>query len=324
MDLQKISLEPLKGRRIAILGYGNQGRAHALNLRDSGLEVLVGGRPGKSLDQASKEGFSPLSYAEAARQADIVMFLLSDPVIGTVYQEVKPHLLGFKAAGFAHGFAYHYGQLEPLAPCAHFLVGPKGAGAILRRKFEAGSGLPGVFAIGKNATEKTKELVLAYAKGIGVAHSILLETSFQEETECDLFGEQVVLCGGIPQLMEAAYETLVKNGLSPEMAFFECCYEAKLILDLWLTHGPRGMADKISPTAFFGGMTRGKRLVTPELKAEMERIFSEIRRGDFARDWLCEVKNNAPLLQDEKARLENSPIELTYRKLSEEGLKLES
>jgi len=324
MNLQTVSLDPLNGRRVAILGYGNQGRAHALNLRDSKVDVCVGARPGKSWDLAQRDGFIPCSYAEAASSADIVMLLLSDPVIGEVYGAIREHLTAGKAVGFAHGFAYHYGQLEPLAECAHFLVSPKGAGAILRKNFEKGGGLPGVYALGKNATDEFKPRVLAYAKGIGVASSVLIETTFKEETECDLFGEQAVLCGGILKLMEGAFETLVEQGMKPDMAFFESCYEAKLILDLWVAHGPAGMADRISPTAFYGGTTRGRRLIDADAKREMGRIFQEIRRGDFAKEWMTEVRRGMPTLRDERNRLAESALEKAYQDLKGQGLKGDS
>lgn len=323
MDLQQISLAPLQALTVAVLGYGNQGRAQALNLRDSGVRVLVGGRPGKSLDLAKAEGFTILGNAEAARLADIIMLLLPDQTIGQIYGEIRGELTTKKAVGFAHGFAYHFRQLGSLAPCAHFLVGPKGAGAILRKKFEQGGGLPGVFALGENATDQTRQWALAYAKAIGVATSVLIETTFQQETESDLFGEQSVLCGGIQQLMETAFETLVEQGIAPEMAFFESCYEAKLILDLWVAHGPSGMAAKISPTAFYGGTTRGKRLVGEATKREMTRIFQEIRSGEFAREWLDEVRNGTPRLAAERARLNDSLLEKTYRQLTRDGLRPE-
>lgn len=317
MELEKISLSPLQGRRVAVLGYGNQGRAHALNLRDSGVSVLVGCRPGAGFQAASRDGFSPTSFAEAVGISDIVMFLLPDQVIPSVYGAVTPLLsAGSKTVGFAHGFAYHFGFLELLPSCAYFLVSPKGAGAILRSQFEKGDGLPGVFAIGQGARPETRDLCLAYARAIGVAKTILLETTFQEETECDLFGEQAVLCGGILQLMESAATVLVENGHTPEMAFFECCYEARLILDLWLKYGPAGMASRISPTAFFGGLTRGQRIVREETKAELRAMFREIRSGAFAKEWMAEVDAGMPRLAVEKKRLAESMLEAAFQKLS--------
>jgi len=323
MDLQQISLTPLRGLTVAVLGYGNQGRAQALNLRDSGVNVVVGGRPGKSLSLAKEDKFTILDNAGAARAADIIMLLLPDQTIGEVYQSLKAELTAKKAVGFAHGFAYHFKQLGELALCGHFLVGPKGAGAILRKKFEKGGGLPGVFALGENATDQTRQWALAYAKGIGVATSVLIETTFQQETESDLFGEQAVLCGGIMRLMENAFGTLVENGISPEMAFFESCYEAKLILDLWVAHGPAGMAAKISPTAFYGGTTRGERLIGDSSKREMAKIFQEIRSGDFATEWLAEVRKGTPRLTAERQRLAASQLEKTYEQLTRDGLRPE-
>lgn len=316
MTLQEISLAPLRKKTVAVLGYGNQGRAHALNLRDSGIPTLVGARNGGGADKAKEDGFSVLSFAEAAAAADLVMFLLPDQVIPGVYGAVAaaPGLKG-KLVGFAHGFAYHFGFIEKVKGCDYFLAGPKGAGAILRANFEKGSGLPGVFALSEGAGEASRALCLAYAKAIGIASSVLLETSFQEETECDLFGEQAVLCGGILQLMENAFEILVENGHTREMAFFECCFEARTILELWMKYGPKGISEKISPTAFYGGLTRGKRLVTPAVRKEMENIFQEVRSGKFAKEWMKEVDAGTPLLAAERNRLAKASLEAAYQGL---------
>lgn len=316
MDLTKLSLAPLHGRTVAILGYGNQGRAHALNLRDSQVNVLVGARPGKGSDKAKADGFSPVTPEEAASRGDIVMFLLPDQIIPRVYSAVEETLnAGAKVIGFAHGFALHFGFLEIQPRCQYFLVGPKGAGAVLRDRFAAGGGLPGVFALGPNADQSTRSVALAYAKGIGVGGTFLLETTVGEETECDLFGEQAVLCGGLMELMKHASETLIKHGHSPEMAFFETCYEVQTIIELWLKHGPKGMGEAISPTAYFGGKTRGPRLIDQRTRDEMEKIFQEIRTGAFAKEWMKEVEAGAPRLKTWHEEDARSPLESVHAKV---------
>ncbi len=304
MDLKKLSF--------GILGYGNQGRAHALNLRDSGMTVRVGARPGKGWDLAVKDGFKPASFLEVASSCDAVVFLLPDLVSPEVHRELLPVLKKTpKYIGFAHGFAYTYKLIERLDNCSYFLVGPKGAGAILRDNFVKGGGLPAVYAFTGNA----KELALGYAKAIGCAGNYLLETTFEEETYCDLFGEQTVLCGGIMQLMESAFNTLVKNGMKPEMAFFECCYEARMITELWMKFGPNGFAENISPTAFFGGLTRGQSLINEEAKQKMQTMFDEVKSGKFAEEFKKEFDSGSPRLVAEKKRLKESLVEKTYQNI---------
>jgi ketol-acid reductoisomerase len=244
-----------------------------------------------------------------------LVLLLPDTSIPSVYAEISPLPDKIKYIGFAHGFAFHFGLIKPEPTRGYFLVGPKGAGALLRQNFESGGGLPGVFAIAPAEMPGLHDLCLSYAKAIGCASSVLVPTTFQEETECDLFGEQTVLCGGLMELMRAAFDTLVRNGHQPEMAFFECCFEARMILDLWLKYGPRGMAERISPTALYGGWTRGRRLVTEETRREMEKIFQEIRGGDFAREWLKAAQGDAIPLRAARKEFGQSPLQAMYEKL---------
>ena len=320
MDLNSISLQPIQAKTVAILGYGNQGRAQALNLRDSGVNVIVGARTGVGFDLAKKDGFNPASFESAISQSHIVMYLFPDHVIPKVYSETKHFLKKTEAVGFAHGFCYHFGWIEKLESCQYFLVGSKGAGAVLRDAFERGSGLPGVYALGKE-NKVLETLVQSYAKAIGLASHVLLKTTFQEETECDLFGEQVVLCGGLLELMESAFETLVQAGFNPEMAFLECCYEAKTIIELWMKYGPNGLTEKISPTAFYGGITRGKRIIDEKAKEEIKQLLREIQSGDFAKAWSEEVQTGEKLLKREKARIKNSSLEKTFQDLLQKKVK---
>jgi len=307
----------LFGKKIGILGYGNQGRAQALNLRDSGYSVLVGAREGRGYQQAVQDGFTPRSFRQVAQEVDILMFLLPDHVIPEQYGILKDCLMsGEKEVGFSHGYAIHFGGLEKFSKTGYFLVGPKGAGVILRDEFQKGKGLPGVFAVSSPRAE-TRQVAIEYAHGIGILKSALFETTFQEETECDLFGEQTVLCGGILDLMEAAFQTLVKKGHSPQMAFFECCYEAKRILDLWLQKGPSGLSSSISPTAFFGGITRGKRLINERTIQELEVIFDEIRSGRFSQEWELEVKNGFPVSRVRANSEKVSLLQKTYDSLKD-------
>lgn len=315
MDLNSISLEPIQTKTVAILGYGNQGRAQALNLRDSGVKVVVGARPGIGKELAKKDGFVPETFEAAIQASDVVMYLFPDQVIPLVYRETKKFLKKNQLIGFAHGFCYHFNGIEKIDYCHYFLVGSKGAGAVLRDAFERGSGLPGVYAMGKDNPE-VEVLVQSYSKAIGLTSHVLIKTTFQEETECDLFGEQVVLCGGLMELMESAFETLVKSGFNPEMAFLECCYEAKTILELWMKYGPHGLTEKISPTAFYGGLIQGRRIINESIKTEMMKVFQEIRSGEFARSWTNEVESGGKLLSKERDRIKNSLLEKTYQKLS--------
>ncbi len=317
MDLKHLSLDPIRSKKVAVLGYGNQGRAHALNLRDSGVSVVVGARQGAGRDQAKADGLDVTDVTVAIESADIVMFFFPDQVIPQVYKEVTPLLIKRpRPIGFAHGFALTFGLITKIAGCSYFLVGPKGAGALLRDNFVKGGGLPGVYAVEPDAAEGTEALAMSYAKAMGCASSVLLKTTFREETECDLFGEQAVLCGGFMQTMESAFQTLVEAGHTPEMAFFETCFEARMILELWMKYGPVGMANKISPTAFYGGLSRADRIVPPPVKDEMRKVFSEVRSGEFAKEWMAEVASGMPKLHAEKKRLADSLLQKTWEKLS--------
>jgi ketol-acid reductoisomerase len=302
----------LNQRKIAVLGYGNQGRAHALNLRDSGCQVVVGSRPGTGYEAALKDGFQPKPLQEAAQESQVLLFLLPDLVIPEVYQELSSLFSeGQREVGFCHGYAYHFGGIQIFSKTGYFLVGPKGAGVVLRQAYQTGKPLPGVFAVVSPRPE-TRELALAYAKAVGLSSQALIETTFQEETECDLFGEQVVLCGGILELMESAFQVLIEKGHTPEMAFFECCYEAKMILDVWMQQGPSGLSQKISPTAFFGGLTRGRRLIDQNTREKMRAMFDEIRTGQFSAEWKEEAQRGFPILEKRLQEQKNSRLQKTY------------
>lgn len=280
----------LKGKTIAIIGYGSQGHAHAQNLRDSGLEVIIGQRPGGANYELAKEhGFEPMSAADAAAKADIIMILLPDQVQGKVYNEdIKPNLKAGNCLFFAHGFNIHYGQIVPPADVDVMMVAPKGPGHLVRRVYTEGGGVPCLFAVHQDASGKAQDIALAYAKGIGGARSGVMETTFKEETETDLFGEQVVLCGGLTQLIQNGFETLVEAGYQPEIAYFECLHEVKLIVDLIYEGGLANMRHSISDTAEYGDFTRGPRIVNGETKKEMKKCLEEIQDGRFAKEFILE------------------------------------
>lgn len=315
-----ISLDIIRSQKVAILGYGNQGRAQALNLRDSGVQVTVGARSGVGHQLALKDGFHPVSFEQAIQSCQVIMYLFPDQVIPEIYRQTREHLNRQHTIGFAHGFCYHFKWIEPLQECHYFLVGSKGAGAVLRDAFERGSGLPGVYALSEE-NEPLENLVKSYAAAVGLTTHLLLKTTFQEETECDLFGEQSVLCGGLLELMESAFETLVSEGLTPEMAFLECCYEAKTIVELWIKNGPLGVTQKISPTAFYGGLSRGKRLIDDKTKQEMKAIFQEIRSGKFAQEWAQEVRDGEKSLHTERHRIANSLLQSTFCRMVDLGVR---
>lgn len=292
---QDINEGLLQGKTIAIVGYGSQGHAHAQNLKDSGFNVVVGVRPGKSFDQAKEDGLEVKTVAEAAEQADIIMILLPDERQKKVYdEEIKPALTAGKSLVFAHGFNVHFGQIVPPSDVDVFLVAPKGPGHLVRRTYEAGAGVPALFAVYQDVSGQAKDVALAYAKGIGSARAGVLETSFKEETETDLFGEQAVLCGGLTSLVKAGFETLVEAGYQPELAYFETMHELKLIVDLMYEGGMSGMRYSISDTAEWGDFVSGPRVVDADTKARMKDILTDIQEGKFAKGWIGENENGRP------------------------------
>ncbi|MEC4983975.1 MAG: ketol-acid reductoisomerase [Oscillatoria sp. PMC 1068.18] len=290
------NLDLLTGKTIAIIGYGSQGHAHALNLKDSGLNVIVGLYPGsKSTEKAEAAGLKVHTVAEAAKAADLIMILLPDEVQKTVYKnEIEPNLESGNILAFAHGFNIHFAQVVPPTDVDVIMVAPKGPGHLVRRTYEQGQGVPCLFAVSQDATGQARDRAMAYAKGIGGTRGGILETSFREETETDLFGEQAVLCGGLSALIKAGFETLVAAGYQPELAYFECLHEVKLIVDLIVEGGLAKMRDSISNTAEYGDYTRGPRVVTDETRAEMRKILQEIQSGQFAREFVLENQSGKP------------------------------
>jgi len=291
-------LKILKGRQVAVIGYGSQGHAQAQNLRDSGLKVIIGGIPDPSTEAAKKAGFQLLSVAEASKKADIVQVLIPDELQARVYREsIGPNLKKGAALGFSHGFNIHFRQILPPKDVDVFMVAPKGPGHLVRREYTEGRGVPALFAIEKDPSKKARKIALAYAKGIGATRAGVLETTFKEETETDLFGEQAVLCGGLTELLRAGFDTLVEAGYQPEIAYFECLHEMKLIIDLIYQGGISYMRYAISNTAEYGDLTRGKRIITGETRKEMKKILAEIQSGQFAREWILESQAGRPVFQ---------------------------
>jgi ketol-acid reductoisomerase len=286
----------LKGKHIAVIGYGSQGRGQSLNLRDSGLDVVIGLRPGKSWDAANKDGMKVMKVADAVKQADIVQILLPDEHQGAIFRtEILPNLKENQCLMFSHGFNIHFGQIVPPATVDVIMVAPKGPGFMVRRQYEEGNGVPALIAVHQDHTGKAHKIALAYAKGIGATRAVVLETSFREETETDLFGEQAVLCGGCTSLVKAGFETLVNAGYEPEMAYLEVCHELKLIVDLIYEGGLTNMRQYISNTAQYGDLTRGPRVIGPEAYEAMQEILEEIQSGKFAREWMLENMVNRPM-----------------------------
>lgn len=308
--------ELMKGKTVAVVGYGSQGHAHALNLRDSGHQVVVGLREGKSWSQAETDGFRVLSVKDACEAADIVMVLLPDESQPSVYEnEIRPFLTAGKALAFAHGFNVHFHQVVPPEDVDVFLVAPKGPGHLVRRTFADGAGVPALIGVHQNVTGQAKELALAYAKGIGSARAGVLETDFQEETETDLFGEQAVLCGGLTSLVKAGFETLVEAGYQQEVAYFECMHELKLIVDLMYEQGLEGMRYSISDTAQWGDFVSGPKVINSETKTRMKDVLTDIQSGEFAKGWVLENQANRPVFNTIANREKHHPIEVVGKEL---------
>ncbi len=290
-------LKLIKNKTIAIIGYGSQGHAHARNLHDSGIKVVVGLRKESAFwKRAQKDGLKVMTVPEAAQAADIIMILIPDDKQRAMYMnDIAPHLKKGDAIAFGHGFNIHFGQVVPPDTVDVFMVAPKGPGHLVRRTYEQGAGVPCLMAIYQDISKNAQKVALAYAKGIGGTRAGVLETSFKEETETDLFGEQAVLCGGVTELIRAGFDTLVEAGYSPDLAYFECLHELKLIVDLIYEGGIGNMRYSISTTAAYGDVTRGRRLITEETRAEMRKILSEIQSGSFAREFILENQANRPV-----------------------------
>jgi ketol-acid reductoisomerase len=306
----------IKEKTVCVMGYGSQGHAHANNLRESGVDVIIGVRKGASFDKAKNAGFKTMLPSEAAKIADVIMILLPDENQGDIYRnDIAPNIKKGAYLGFAHGFNIHFNQIVPAADINVFMTAPKGPGHLVRAEYSKGSGVPCLIAVHQDPSKKTKALALSYASAIGGGRAGVIETTFREETETDLFGEQVVLCGGLTSLITAGYETLVEAGYAPEMAYFECLHEVKLIVDLLYEGGISNMRYSISNTAQFGDLTRGPRVITAETKKEMKKILDEIQSGIFAREWMLECKANKPVFNALTRRGEEHSIEQVGAKL---------
>jgi ketol-acid reductoisomerase len=306
----------LLGGKVAVLGYGSQGHAHALNLRDSGIDVEVGLREGSPSRQAAEEaGLRVATPEEAVRGAQLVAFLLPDQVQPAVYEQVAPNLEPDAAILFAHGFNIHYGRIQPPAGHDVIMVAPKGPGHIVRRIFEEGYGTPALVAVAQDASGRAFELALAYGAAIGAARAGMIETTFMEETETDLFGEQAVLCGGVTELIRLGFETLVEAGYQPEIAYYECLHELKLIVDLIYEGGLAGMRYSVSDTAEYGDLTRGPRVIDDGVRHNMRRLLSEIREGTFAQEWIREMEAGEPHLRELRGQAADQQLETVGREL---------
>ena len=311
------NLDLVKAKKVAVIGYGSQGHAHALNLRDSGVDVRVGLRAdSKSKPKAERAGLRVVTVAEAAREADLIMVLAPDQSQKQIYdKEIAPSLTKGKALFFAHGFNIHYGQIRPPADVDVALVAPKGPGHLVRRQFQDGRGIPGLVAVHQDATGQAKAIGLAYARAIGCTRAGTLETTFKEETETDLFGEQAVLCGGASALVKAGFEVLTEAGYQPESAYFECLHELKLIVDLMYEGGLAWMRHSISDTAEYGDYTRGPRVVNEQTKLEMKRILKEIQSGQFAKEFIIENQVGRPVFDKLREAEKTHPIEEVGKRL---------
>ncbi|WP_459501003.1 ketol-acid reductoisomerase [Bacillus sp. C1] len=313
-----VAVNVLKGKKVAIVGYGSQGHAHAQNLRDNGFDVVIGLRKGKSWEKAREDGFSVYSVAEATKFADVVMILLPDELQPEVYEaEIEANLQAGNALVFAHGFNVHFNQITPPKEVDVFLVAPKGPGHLVRRTFTEGGAVPALFAVYQDATGVATEKALSYADGIGATRAGVLETTFKEETETDLFGEQAVLCGGATALVKAGFETLVDAGYQPELAYFECLHELKLIVDLMYEGGLENMRYSVSDTAQWGDFVSGPRIVTEHTKKAMGEVLKEIQDGTFAKGWIAEHKAGRPHFHATNKKENEHQIEVVGRKLRE-------
>jgi len=310
-------LNVLKGKKVAIIGYGIQGRGQALNLKDSGVDVLVSELEGtENYRTAKSDGFNPVPASDAAKSADIIQILTQDHVQAKVYKEsIRPNLKKGKALVFSHGFNIRFKQIKPPKNIDVLMVAPKGPGALVRQMFEEGKGVPCLLAVFQDATGNAVKIGLAYAKGIGGTRAGVIETTFQEETETDLFGEQVVLCGGVTELIKAGFETLVEAGYQPEIAYFECLHELKLITDLIYKYGIQGMRKRVSDTAEYGDLTRGKRVISDRTRKEMKKILKEVQSGKFAREWIKENEAGRPVFNELRKKDESHPVEIVGKQL---------
>ncbi len=315
---QDVKTDALQGKKIAVVGYGSQGHAHAQNLKDNGYDVVIGIRPGRSFDKAKEDGFDVFPVAEAVKQADVIMVLLPDEIQGDVYKnEIEPNLEKHNALAFAHGFNIHFGVIQPPADVDVFLVAPKGPGHLVRRTFVEGSAVPSLFGIQQDTSGQTRNIALSYAKGIGATRAGVIETTFKEETETDLFGEQAVLCGGVSKLIQSGFETLVEAGYQPELAYFEVLHEMKLIVDLMYEGGMENVRYSISNTAEFGDYVSGPRVITPDVKENMKAVLTDIQNGNFSNRFIEDNKNGFKEFYKLREEQHGHQIEKVGRELRE-------
>lgn len=315
---QDVKTDALQGKKIAVVGYGSQGHAHAQNLKDNGYDVVIGIRPGSSFDKAKEDGFDVFPVAEAVKQADVIMVLLPDEIQGDVYKnEIEPNLEKHNALAFAHGFNIHFGVIQPPADVDVFLVAPKGPGHLVRRTFVEGSAVPSLFGIQQGASGQARNIALSYAKGIGATRAGVIETTFKEETETDLFGEQAVLCGGVSKLIQSGFETLVEAGYQPELAYFEVLHEMKLIVDLMYEGGMENVRYSISNTAEFGDYVSGPRVITPDVKENMKAVLTDIQNGNFSNRFIEDNKNGFKEFYKLREEQHGHQIEKVGRELRE-------
>ena len=314
---KEAKITPIKKKTLAVIGYGSQGHAHALNLKESGCKVIIGLYKGsKSIRVAKRHGFEVTEVAEAVQKAEVIMIGVPDMKQAEVYEnEIKPNLSKGKTLLFTHGFAIHFGLIKPPRGVSVIMVAPKGPGHVVRSQFKEGKGVPALIAVLKGSSKDSKKIALAWAAGVGAARSGILETSFKEETETDLFGEQAVLCGGASALVQAGFDTLVEAGYAPEMAYFECLHELKLIVDLMIESGVAGMRFSVSETAKYGDVTRGSRVINGNVKKSMKSILKEIQSGKFAKEWVKEYEAGLPKYNQLLEEGERHPIEITGQRL---------